>query len=776
MVSDHCMVQFVKPHLMGTRKEFQNRFVNPIMNGQCADSNDHDVHLMKKRAHILHSLLEGCVQRCDYSALRSFLPPKYEYVISIRLSETQIRMYRYFLDNFSRGGRKDSQGGTAGTALFWDFNVLRQIWNHPYTFHINEMKKMENEADDEENQKMKSFINDDSTSDSESEDSAAKDEVICLDGKSDDEKSKKKAPPPTCQSSCFLTQRSRHNENSSSSSDEEKITKWKSRSRSAKSGVEGLDEGASTSTAAPKDPPEPREYSRREWWLQYYNPENDHVAPSLSGKVLLLLDILKECEAIGDKVLLFSQSLLTLDLIEEVLRKVDEENEAKTDDLRDFIGSWVHGLDYFRMDGSTNVDYRKKWIQIFNDEDNMRSRLFMISTKSGSLGTNLIGANRVIIMDASWNPTHDVQAIFRVYRFGQKKPVYIYRFLAQGTMEEKIYDRQVTKQSLSYRVLDEHQIERHFNAADLAELYSFSPDTVSNRPTPMVPKDLLLADLLMKRKEWISTYHEHDSLLQNVVAEDLTEEERKLAWQEYEAEKEGLLHQSQSGIGGVNFGANVFGVTISQHPVSYDKIDKMPDAKADIAAIVESIKRNRPGVSQTDLNAALMSVLIIRRTHQQQCQTLSVQQKQAFLDKNEPVPAQLNAYLAALNVSIQQITHVIRSLNQQKNLLLYGTTHYPGYRQRNQTYVPPRSVFMNPHQPRPAYMNQFIGSHAHMNQLREQFSNAAQRPGGENKAYKVTLMKVPPTNRPIITEATSSTSRTSTTSIPESTVTITEID
>ncbi|CAG2066073.1 unnamed protein product, partial [Timema podura] len=57
----HCMVQFVKPRLLGTSKEFKNRFVNPIVNGQFEDSTANDVKVMKRRAHVLHKMLEGSV-------------------------------------------------------------------------------------------------------------------------------------------------------------------------------------------------------------------------------------------------------------------------------------------------------------------------------------------------------------------------------------------------------------------------------------------------------------------------------------------------------------------------------------------------------------------------------------------------------------------------------------------------------------------------------------------------------------------------------------------
>ncbi|XP_039587076.1 transcriptional regulator ATRX isoform X2 [Passer montanus] len=530
LIEYHCMVNFIKENLLGSIKEFRNRFINPIQNGQCADSTPVDVRVMKKRAHILYEMLAGCVQRKDYTALTKFLPPKYEYVLEVRMTPIQCKLYQYYLDHLTGvGGGNEGGRGKAGAKLFQDFQMLSRIWTHPWCLQLDYISK-----------ENKGYFDEDSMDDFIASDSDETSMSLSSDDYAKKKKSKGKKVTKECSSS-----------GSGSDNDVEVIKVWNSRSRGGGEGnVEDLtnnpastksDEGKATSSSNPGSP-------APDWYKDFVTDADAEVLEH-SGKMVLLFEILRMAEELGDKVLVFSQSLISLDLIEDFLELANrEKSDRDQPPIYKGEGKWFRNIDYYRLDGSTTAQSRKKWAEEFNDETNVRGRLFIISTKAGSLGINLVAANRVIIFDASWNPSYDIQSIFRVYRFGQNKPVFVYRFLAQGTMEDKIYDRQVTKQSLSFRVVDQQQVERHFTMNELTELYTFEPDLLDDpnsekkkkRDTPMLPKDTILAELLQINKEYIVGYHEHDSLLDHKEEEELTEEERKAAWAEYEAEKKGM--------------------------------------------------------------------------------------------------------------------------------------------------------------------------------------------------------------------------------------------
>ncbi|KAL7002809.1 DNA-dependent ATPase protein rad54 [Sarracenia purpurea var. burkii] len=85
--------------------------------------------------------------------------------------------------------------------------------------------------------------------------------------------------------------------------------------------------------------------------------------------------------------------------------------------------------------------------------------VFLLSSKAGGCGLNLIGGNRLVLFDPDWNPANDKQAAARVWRDGQKKRVYIYRFLSTGTIEEKVYQRQMSKEGLQ-KVIQQEQTDR----------------------------------------------------------------------------------------------------------------------------------------------------------------------------------------------------------------------------------------------------------------------------------------------------------------------------
>ncbi|KNG84264.1 DNA repair protein rhp54, partial [Aspergillus nomiae NRRL 13137] len=180
-----------------------------------------------------------------------------------------------------------------------------------------------------------------------------------------------------------------------------------------------------------------------------------------SGKMMVLDRMLARIrQDTNDKIVLISNYTQTLDLFEKLCRS--------------------RGYGSLRLDGTMNVNKRQKLVDKFNNPDG-EEFVFLLSSKAGGCGLNLIGANRLVLFDPDWNPAADQQALARVWRDGQKKDCFVYRFIATGSIEEKIFQRQSHKQSLSSCVVDSAEdVERHFSLESLRELFQFKPETRSD--------------------------------------------------------------------------------------------------------------------------------------------------------------------------------------------------------------------------------------------------------------------------------------------------------
>ncbi|RMZ81328.1 hypothetical protein DV738_g2303, partial [Chaetothyriales sp. CBS 135597] len=201
-------------------------------------------------------------------------------------------------------------------------------------------------------------------------------------------------------------------------------------------------------------------------WPEDYSPKGSRgrdrdVKCWWSGKFMVLERMLARIrQDTNDKIVLISNYTQTLDVLENLCR--------------------MRRYGCLRLDGTMNVNKRQKLVDKFNDPQG-EEFVFLLSSKAGGCGINLIGANRLILFDPDWNPAADQQALARVWRDGQKKDCFVYRFMGTGTIEEKIFQRQSHKQALSSTVVDSNEeVERHFTLESLRELFQFKLDTKSD--------------------------------------------------------------------------------------------------------------------------------------------------------------------------------------------------------------------------------------------------------------------------------------------------------
>lgn len=170
----------------------------------------------------------------------------------------------------------------------------------------------------------------------------------------------------------------------------------------------------------------------------YYSPvDKDEQLAKLvmenSCKMQMLKQLLTRLTKENHKVLVFSQFTTVLDYISLCLEE--------------------DGISCSQLDGRVNIDVREEEIKNFSSEGEDSSQVFLLSTRAGGLGLNLVLADTVILFDNDWNPQMDLQAIGRVHRIGQTKPVKIFRFVVRDTIEELLIFRSFNKRLLEKMVI-----------------------------------------------------------------------------------------------------------------------------------------------------------------------------------------------------------------------------------------------------------------------------------------------------------------------------------
>lgn len=282
-----------------------------------------------------------------------------------------------------------------GNSLFSDFHCLSRIWSHPWSLHLERLRQLARN----QNKSDSDFLDDDedndnATSESDNDD---KNKPWNADTSSDEESDKKRRnrrrgfissgssdgsrsdsdnevtkevmpKQTTTRTSGRQTRASQRASQMAIKESKEKLKSQRISSGESEDEEKPLSAGGLRSGVNFKDGTENEPYEvalpqyEKEWYDEFLTEEDEHNV-ELSGKLVLMLEIIANAEVVGDKVLVFTQSLASLDLIESALGG----GKIGGNQL-----NWCHGIDYFRMDGSTPVKRRKLWSDIFNDPDNDR--------------------------------------------------------------------------------------------------------------------------------------------------------------------------------------------------------------------------------------------------------------------------------------------------------------------------------------------------------------------------------------------------------------------
>ena len=401
----YALVSWVAPGYLGGEPEFRAHYTEPIQDGLWHDSNAYEKRRSIKKLKVLQAEIQPKVNRANIEVLRGSLKPKIEFVITVPLLPGQTELYRRYIKTLLNSDRALGQEKINQVTIFAWLAVLTLLTNHPRCFY----RKLVAPPPTHKSKKGNAI------------------------GDSETETSGSRTPTPTESGSVTPFH-------------EGMITT-----------AEQLIDAEATKDGPGDEPVRTLGFSE-EMIKEILDGFADELNPKLSAKVTIFLELLDYSLDCGDKVLVFTSSIPTLEYLHELLR--------------------TQGKGFGRIDGQTPVKKRMEALEKFHEHE---FDIMLVSTKAGGVGLNIQGANRVFIFDFGFNPTWEEQAIGRAYRLGQEKPVYVYRFVAGGTFETNIYNKQLFKSSLAQRVVDKKNPRRNAERTTRQYLYD---------PKPVVQEDL----------------------------------------------------------------------------------------------------------------------------------------------------------------------------------------------------------------------------------------------------------------------------------------------
>ncbi|TFY75848.1 hypothetical protein EWM64_g8166 [Hericium alpestre] len=239
---------------------------------------------------------------------------------------------------------------------------------------------------------------------------------------------------------------------------------------------------------------------------------DEHIVKN-SGKMIILDKLLKSMKEKGSRVLIFSQMSRMLDILEDYCL--------------------FRGYKYCRIDGSTAHEDRIVAIDEYNKPDSDKF-IFLLTTRAGGLGINLTSADVVVLYDSDWNPQADLQAMDRAHRIGQTKQVYVFRFITEESVEERMLERAAQKLRLDQLVIQQgRQTEtKAANKDELLEMITHGAEKIVNASEPiMIDEDI---DAIIHRGEERTA--ELNTKYETLNLEDLSNFKSERTVQQWEGE------------------------------------------------------------------------------------------------------------------------------------------------------------------------------------------------------------------------------------------------